>query len=203
MLFGPPQPRPLPAPNPPPVRLPNPCMARLPGGARDIRPRFLTLGRAASLWHWQKLQTEEACLRKAEDTVFPGLHAIVRGARSSTVHLRSEDEKEAHMLRATVCPEPQQPRRTATLFVPAYTIRWPGCHFLQCSVAIKGSTLPAASSNPWDRPRCGARQRLLDGCSRSLATFFCMTREDIPGAIRGTPEVPCPRPQMSSRRSKI
>ena len=42
------------------------------GSARDIRLPFLRLGCAASLWHWQKSQTEEACLRKAEDTIFRG-----------------------------------------------------------------------------------------------------------------------------------
>ena len=58
-------------------------------------------------------------------------------------------------------------RVAAVHSICAHTIRWPGCHFLQYSIAKKGSTLPASSSNPWGRSRCAAGERLLDRCSRS------------------------------------
>lgn len=90
--------------------------------------------------------------------------------RTSSVGKR---ERSAQAARPFFCPEPQQPRRTVTLFCSRLYDSLAGLSFLTVFRSKKGFYVTASSSNPWERSRCGVGQRLLGRCSRSLATFLC------------------------------
>lgn len=166
---------------------------------RDIRLRFSRLGRAASLWHWQKLQSEKACLRKAEGTISPGLRTTPRGALESFGRTSSPGKRErgAQVARHFLSGGAATSQNSYTFLFPP--IRFVGRAVISYSVPWQKTVLRYRPQvRTLGRDRDAGRSTTLRQMLPEFSDFFCVTREGAPGAIRGTRK--CLTPGRKCRR---